>query len=78
MQRKLYTEFDLLYDFISATVFDGTYFSIFFWVGYEFTSGAFRILFHIHLAVMLSMLLSIYKLGWPNVPLHKNLRVYIV
>ena len=38
MQRKLYTEFDLLYDFISATVFgQGNMVLIFhlFWVGYE-------------------------------------------
>ena len=64
--KKLYTEFDLLYDFISATVFGQGNMVLtfqFFWVGYEFTSGAFRIYFFIHLAVMLSMLLSIYKLG---------------
>ena len=48
MQRKLYTEFDLLYDFISATVFGQGNMVLtfqFFWVGYEFTSGAFRIYF---------------------------------
>ena len=67
MQSKLYTEFDLLYDFISATVFGQRNMVLtfqFFGVGYEFTSGAFRIYFLcIILAVMLSMLLSIYKLG---------------
>ena len=67
MQRKLCTEFDLLYDFISATVFGQGNIVLtfqFFWVGYEFSSGAFRIyIFLIHLAVMLSMSLSIYKLG---------------
>ena len=42
------TEFDLLYDFISATVFGQGNMVLtfqFFWVGYEFTSGAFRIYF---------------------------------
>ena len=48
VQSKLYTEFDLLYDFISATVFGQGNMVLtfqFFWVGYEFTSGAFRIYF---------------------------------
>ena len=48
MERKLYAEFDLPFDFISATVFGrGNMVLIFqfFWVGYEFSSGAFRIYF---------------------------------
>ena len=57
MQRKLYTEFDLLFDFISATVFgQGNIVLIsvsFFFggggggggVGYEFSSSEFRIYF---------------------------------
>ena len=50
MQRKLYTEFHLLFDFISATG-QGNMVPIFqFFVGgggggYEFSSGAFRIYF---------------------------------
>ena len=54
MQRKLYTEFDLLFDFIIVTVFgQGNKFPIFhfiffFWGGgggYEFSSGVFRLYF---------------------------------
>ena len=48
MQRKLYNEFDLLFDFISASVFGpGNMVVIFqfFGVGYEFSSGAFGIYF---------------------------------
>ena len=49
MQRKLNSEFDLLFDFISATVFgQGNMVFIFHFfggVGYEFSSGAFRIYF---------------------------------
>ena len=47
MQRKLYTEFDLLFDFISATVFgQGNTVLIFHFLGGLVTSsGAFRIHF---------------------------------
>ena len=49
MQRKLYTEFDLLFDFIIATVFgQGNKFPIFLFfrgLGYEFSSGVFRLYF---------------------------------
>ena len=49
MQRKLYTEFELLFDFIIATVCgQGNKFPIFFifsGLGYEFSSGVFRLYF---------------------------------
>ena len=49
MQRKLYIEFDLLFDFIIATVFgQGNKFPIFHFIflgGYEFSSGVFRLYF---------------------------------
>ena len=61
MQRKLYTEFDLLFDFISASVLgpgNMVFIFQFFWVGYEFSSGAFGI-FLIHLAVMILISISL-------------------
>ena len=47
MQRKLYTEFDLLFEFISANAVFGLGNKVlvfqFFGVGYEFSSVAFKI-----------------------------------
>ena len=68
MQRQLHTEIDLLFEFISATVF-GQGNMVFIFFGWVTNSGLVHLGYisypfrFVHLAVMLSVLLSIYKLG---------------
>ena len=77
MQGKLYTEFDLLFDFFNASVFGpGNMVFIF-----QFFFGWVTSLVLAHLVYISYPFscndINIYMLGWPNVPMHKNFRVYI-